>query len=57
MGRGADEEMIMDGLSKTAVKGKQSDTNLGGAMKNGEYINDAQSQDRRSLIYPGYVDG
>jgi len=31
---GADEETMMEGLSKTVVRGKQNDTSLG-VMKNG----------------------
>jgi hypothetical protein len=30
-----DEVMMMEGLSKTIVRGKQNNTSLGGAMKNG----------------------
>jgi len=32
---GVDEETMMEGLSKTMVRGKQNNTSLGGVMKNG----------------------
>ena len=54
---GVDEEMMMEGLSKTMVRGKQNNTSLGRVMKNGGiYIWRTKSRSSGSTL-PGYVGG
>ena len=50
-------EVDVGDASKTMVKGKQNDTNLGRMYEKWWNIYDAQSQDRRNRLYSGYVEG